>query len=82
VTQFVLDEATAAKLRQAAGFVELTDPSGRTVGFFTPPRDRAEYERMECPFTEEELAELEKAIDGPTFTTAEVLEHLAKLERP
>jgi hypothetical protein len=79
MTQLILDEATAAKLRQAAGSVELIDPSGRTVGVFTPPVDRALYEGVECPVSNEELARRER--EEPRFTTAEVLAHLKSLEQ-
>jgi hypothetical protein len=77
VTRWVLDEATAAKFRQIAGFVELTDPSGRTVEFFTPPPDRSLYEGVECPVSNDELSRRER--EEPTFTTREVLTHLKSL---
>jgi hypothetical protein len=81
VTRLILDPATAAKLDGTAGSIELCDPSGRTLGYFTPVVDRSLYQGVEIPFSEEELARAEKEVEGKTYTTDEVLAHLRSLER-
>jgi hypothetical protein len=82
VTRVILDMATSAKLDQVAGQVEVCDPSGRTLGYFTPVVDRSLYEGVEIPFSEEELVRGEEETSGRTYTTAEVLAHLKSLEKP
>jgi hypothetical protein len=80
MTRIVLDEATSDKLTQVADGAELCDATGRTLGFFTPLANRALYEGVECPLSEEELQQREKETEGRTYTTAEVLAHLKSLE--
>jgi hypothetical protein len=79
VTRLILDPATAAKLDGTAGHIELCDPSGRTLGYFTPVVDRSLYEGVECPVSHEELSRRER--EETTSSTREVLARLEKLER-
>jgi len=80
MTRIILDPATSARLGAVAGRAELCDNAGRTLGYFTPAVDRALYEGVEIPFSEEELARADKEAEGRTYTTAEVLAHLKSLE--
>jgi hypothetical protein len=79
MTRIILDPATAAKLREVAQNVDLCDPSGQTLGYFTPAVDRSLYEGVECPLSNEELTRIER--EDERFTTEEVLAHLKKLEQ-
>ena len=71
----ILDAATLAALGSLERCAELCDASGRTLDYFTPAPDRELYAEVEIPPIDE--AELKRReTEDPTFTTAEVLEHL------
>lgn len=73
------DPSLPSKLQQAAGLVELIDPSGRVVGYFTPPLTPKHYTGMEPRLSKEELEKRKQQKNQKTYTTAEVLAYLEKL---
>jgi hypothetical protein len=81
MTITINDPPTERLLADAAGPVEVKDSAGRTLGTFTPSRT-AEDELYERVMRQIDLAEIErrKNLDEPTYTFAEVLEHLRSLE--
>jgi hypothetical protein len=81
MSKLILDSATATMLQSLTGRVELCDDSGRTLGYFTPREDRSLYEGMVVPISEEELRRREQDTKK-TYTTAEVLDYLKRLETP
>ncbi len=79
MNKIILDPTVLTSLGNLDHYAELWDQSGRILGYFTPAADRDLYATAEIPpIDEEELRRLEKE---PTYTTAEVLEHLEKLSR-
>ena len=70
-----LEESVLGKLREVKERVEVCDAEGRIVGYFEPSIF-AGYVIPPDP-TEQELAEIEA---GPTYTLAEVWEHIKALE--
>ena len=80
MTQIIL-EHNAAKLAGVTDRVTRCDASGNVLGYFTPAEDKSLYKDLviPLPLTEEELRERYKVRHG--YTTAEVLEHLRRLER-
>ena len=79
MTRIILDPSTAARFGGVAQSVEVCDPSGRTLGYFTPALDRSLYEGVECPVSNEELTRRER--EEPTSSTQDVLAHLRRLEQ-
>jgi len=75
--KIILDPAALAALGKLDHFAELCDPSGRTVGYFTPSASGNLYDDAEIPYDEEELQRREQEPGG--YTTAEVLDYLEKL---
>jgi hypothetical protein len=77
-----VDENAAAALNRAADFVAVTDPNGKTVGYFAPVASREELLRRHL-FATVDPAKLPSrgAPLGKTYTTAEVKEYLRSLER-
>jgi hypothetical protein len=69
--QIVLSDEQAQAIRNATGPVELRDQEGKLLGHV--PR----------PFTSERIADARRRAesDGPWYTTQQVLEHLASLDR-
>jgi hypothetical protein len=57
MTRVTLDGASLARLRENGPQVAVCDESGRLVGFFSlaPADDRADYENVAVPLTQEEL---------------------------
>ncbi|HEX5106714.1 MAG TPA: hypothetical protein VFV87_22995 [Pirellulaceae bacterium] len=76
----LIDASTAAKLKQPQTTVEVRTEDGQLVGMFTPMREATpeDYEWARQQFTREEIAKARAETGG--YTTAEVLEHLRKLE--
>jgi len=72
-----VDEATRAKLLQAARPVELCDEAGRSLGRFIPRLDPALYEGLEPDISDEEIERRKR--EDRRYTTAEVLAYLEKL---
>lgn len=71
MSSVVLDPQTLEQLRRPGGRVEIRDPSGELVGYFTPSLAAS----VEVPFTDEELDRFEKEPGGRTLP-----EILANLE--
>lgn len=59
--KMILDSGTSAKFDNIKDFVQLCDPGGRVLGYFTPRDDEASG-KIDCPFTEEEL---DRAVKEP-----------------
>ena len=79
MNKITLDPTALSALGSLDHFTELCDPSGRTLGYFTPAVDRSLYDEVEIPIDEEELRRREH--EEGSYTTAEVLDHLEKLPR-
>lgn len=80
MNEVILDPTTLTALGNLDHFAELCDPSGRSLGYFTPAADRDLYAAAEIPpIDEEELRQREQEEGG--YTTTEVLDHLEKLSR-
>jgi hypothetical protein len=69
--QVVVTADQAKLISEAHGSVEVVDENGKRLGYFARP------------FSDDEilLAKQRLASDEPRYTTAEVLEHLRKLEQ-
>src|SRR2546425_3495040 len=76
MTRVLLDQTTLSLFYNPSEQVEVCDEAGRTLGYFTPVEDRSLYERVEVPFSEEELDRFEQEPGGRTLA-----EILADLER-
>lgn len=76
----VIDAATREKLLAAEEYeVEVRDESGAVVGRFIRHTTAADYEPIDVPFTEEEIAQHKQ--DPARYTAEEVEEHLRRLRR-
>ena len=80
MTQITLDEALAGKLHGLNEIVQLCDPGGRVLGWFSPLVDMSEWEPVSPGASEEELDR--RAKSNEWYTTEEVLSHLKKLDKP
>jgi len=78
MVQIVVDPELGKKLNERGEPVELCDSAGRVLGRYTPAFNKSLYEGLEPQISEEELYRRESSGD-PTYTTAEVLQHLRKL---
>jgi len=78
MNKIILDQTVLTSLGNLDHYAELCDSSGRTLGYFTPAIDRSLYDEVDFSIDEEELRRRERE---PSFTTAEVLDHLEKLSR-
>lgn len=69
MTKLIIDQATLSKLNELRDKAEFCTESGTTLGFCTPApsRDRALYENVEIPFTDEQLDEFEREPGGRTL---------------
>jgi hypothetical protein len=76
MTQVILDPATLTKLRQVQEVAKLCDETGSVVGYFHPVIDTTEYEGIEPPMSEEEIARRLQEPGGRTL--AEILADLEK----
>ena len=76
----LIDATTASKLSQSQTTVEVRTEDGKLVGVFTPMREATpeDYEWAKQQFSREEIAKARAETGG--YSTAEVLEHLGKLE--
>lgn len=79
MTRVVLDESLQSVFLGFSTPLEVCDSSGRVVGKFVPSVDYEAVERVR-PFISEE--ELDRRNQSRSFSTAEVLARLEKLERP
>jgi hypothetical protein len=80
MTQITLDEALAGKLHGLNEIVQLCDPAGRVLGWFSPLVDMSEWEPVSPGASEEELDRRARS-PGPWYTTEQVLEHLKNLDK-
>ncbi len=81
MTRVIVDEILRSKLYNLTEPLELCDPSGRVLGRLVPTFDLSDYEPWIPEFTDEELRLAEQS-DEKRYTTAEMLAHLAALEKP
>lgn len=77
MTRVVLNDEMSGKFFGFSRPLEVCDASGRVVGTFLPAVDYSALERVRPPLSNEEL---ERRNQSPSYTTAEVLERLNKLE--
>jgi hypothetical protein len=80
MTQVALDAQLLNKLHDLLEPLELTDGSGRVIGWVTPAPDPTKYDLREPPISEEELDRREK--ESESYSTSEVLDFLNRLEKP
>jgi hypothetical protein len=78
MSELIVPETIAAQLQGMVHPIHLCDPSGKRLGRFVPELDLSEYEIAGPDPTEEELREIEQSTEW--YSTAEVLEHLEKLQ--
>lgn len=68
MNKIVLSEALRNQLNGLNEELEMQDESGRTIGHFVPPDLYRQmlyaYAMSRCPYTEEELAEMERDTEG------------------
>ena len=76
MTKIVIDPATAGQLSGIETTVELCDPSGNVLGYFSPKVDRSLYDQVEPPISEEELDRIER--EGGGRPLCDILDHLEK----
>ena len=55
MTKIVINPAAAGQLSGIETTVELCDPSGNVLGYFSPKVDPSLYDQVELPISEEEL---------------------------
>jgi hypothetical protein len=79
MTRVVLDESLRSLFCGFSTMLEVCDSSGRVVGRFVPSVDYEAVERTRPAVSEEEL---DRRNQSRSFSTAEVLARLQKLERP
>jgi hypothetical protein len=79
MTRIMIDRATLAKLQHLRDKTEFVDEAGQPLGTFEPDpqRERALYEGLVIPFTEEELHLAEQ--ESESYSTAEVVAYLEGL---
>jgi hypothetical protein len=80
MTKITVDHALLLRLNELRESTEFCDETGHTLGYFqpVPSRDRALYEGLKIPITEEQLRAAE--LETEEYTTGEVLAHLRELE--
>jgi hypothetical protein len=79
MAKVVIDDVLRSKLRNFTEPLELCDESGRIVAQVLPVEDLSLYDCTEPPISEEELERRRNSTEY--YTTAEVLAHLASLEK-
>ena len=77
MSRIVLDLATLNKLAGLGQCAELCDPSGTTIGFFTPLAASSPDGSLQPQISDDELQRRET--EDPTYSTDEVKAHLEKL---
>lgn len=78
MTRIVLDDRLRSRFLDFARPLELCDAAGRVVGMFVPTVDYAAVERARPPLSDQEL---DRRNQSASFTTAEVLARLEKLQQ-
>ena len=76
MTQIILDAVTRGKFENLLGPAEVRDESGKVMGQFFPAVDPSEWEPVGPELTDEEI---ERRLQEPDYSTAEVLAYLEKL---
>ena len=76
MTRIVLDPQMRAKLNGLREPVEFCDEEGHVLGHYSPVADRALYDSVKVPFTDEELDRFEQEPGGRSL--AEILADLEK----
>lgn len=76
MTKVILDQAALDKLRQVQAVAKVCDETGGVVGYFHPVIDPTEYEGLEPPMSEEEIARRLQEPGGRSL--AEILADLEK----
>lgn len=79
MTYTIVDGGLLAHLQQSRDLLELCDAAGRVLGTFYPKATRADYEAAERDRPKLSEEELQEAENGPTYTTAELIQHLESL---
>jgi len=75
------DAAMKAALQKATGLAQVCDADGTVIGFFAPVSLERAHLYAEAAASIDPTAHRRQPQNGPTKTTAEVLEHLKTLER-
>ncbi len=78
MSDLIITHEQAKVLSEATVPVAIRDPEGKLLGYASP----SEHKPKSHGFTREEIAETRRRADsdGPWYTTAQVLEHLRKLD--
>ncbi len=76
MTKVILDQTTEGRFANLSDRAEVCDHEGRTLGIFIPVVDRTLYERVQVPFTNEELDRFEQEPGGRSL--AEILTDLER----
>lgn len=79
MTHIIADSGLLAKLQQSRDPLDLCDTAGRVLGTFYPKATRADYEAAERDRPKLSEEELQRAENGPTRTTAELIQYLESL---
>ena len=71
MVHIIVDDQQAKTITECSGTIEVRDRQGRCLGYISHG------------FTDEDIAEAKRrlAAEGPRYTTQQVLDHLASLER-
>jgi len=72
--KITVDDTLRTKLHNFDSRLEFCDESGRVLGYFMPAVDRAVYEGVQSPTSEQELRR--RSQQGGGRSLAEILEHL------
>jgi hypothetical protein len=78
MTKITMDPILSSKLGNAAGVVELCDPSGRLLGRFVPHWRMADWESRTPEPCEDELLRREQEMES--YSTSELIAHLENLK--
>jgi hypothetical protein len=70
MSELIVDSAMLDKLRQVNERIEIRDPAGELVGYFTPRVDQTLYQSVEIPVSDEELRR--RAAKGGGRTLVEI----------
>jgi hypothetical protein len=76
MNQITVDATTGLQFRNADEPVQIRDPAGQVLGYFTPLVDKSLYAIVEPPSSAEEL--LQRASDGGGRTWPEIKADLEK----
>ena len=76
MNKITVDTATQDQLEKLRSFVQVCDPAGRVLGYFTPQCDPALYAGVESPECDEELSG--RAAEGGGRGLTEILGELTQ----